>query len=764
MQTAVLGSPDSDRGLSLPTERKEAEAYLSRYRGRKFYCGVLIGGCGWRLMDKLYGDRVCHFAHFPDTKGMAPECERRYLGADSADHLFIHRGLSSGLTELPRFEGRLEAGRCIDLLVRRRQTKSAIKVQFVNLSADEWEQQDDVLRAQFGHVDWMLGPTATRTSRYLLERDGYALRVRCEEGKGGARVVKVGTETSDGDLEWSSLDDCEITAKGVVTPLLRKVRASRRPPAERTTPALPGFPLAVKDIIVRPRESTTKAISGPGIPPNSYAVPADVTVVGIVEVTARIMIPDGVDLVAEAPHQLVEPATIDARVLEGQPRPAWTIFSAGLVQIGEPEERAAGLPSVSVGAAELATKPVEGPVSATTSVVRETADGEEVLRGKLNTLIDALRKAYRDDNQQLFMELLEADAELLSTKAVLGPRFWRESGKIDEYRRRLTAGTASPAEVWWTVRNKALDLDKKIQKAKAENDIRAVRGYIGELREILASAPGALDHKYERRVLDDHEAWLNALPVQELPEPLTSSRSPRPDERTADVAATMEDRRRLRSLVDRLQNAQRVGTVEGAQVLLDEAMRILQQLPDERLSYERNRLHMAVEWLAGSSQELVTDEPSRRMELGNLAEDSLVSSKTRAAGRLAERIRYVLTQVARQQVTITWELLSNFRGYGAPTPSEEADLWIHVLILLDKSTITTQPMLSALITTSGGDVNPRFPQVLTGLGFQVPQTAKAFELAWLREVERTHAFYGKPPCLMPPSLLLRKATRDEQPP
>lgn len=94
VQTAVLGSPDSDRPLSLPIDRKEAEAYLSRFRGQQFYCGVLLGGCGWRLMDKLYGDRACHFAHFPDPKGIAPQCERRYIGADSADHLFIHRGLS----------------------------------------------------------------------------------------------------------------------------------------------------------------------------------------------------------------------------------------------------------------------------------------------------------------------------------------------------------------------------------------------------------------------------------------------------------------------------------------------------------------------------------------------------------------------------------------------------------------------------------------------------------------------------------------------
>ncbi|WP_344054958.1 hypothetical protein [Planotetraspora silvatica] len=388
MQTAVLGSPDSDRPLSLPTERKEAEAYLSRYRGRKFYCGVLIGGCGWRLMDKLYGDRVCHFAHFPDTKGTAPECERRYLGADSADHLFIHRGLSSGLTERPRFEGRLEAGRCMDLLVRRRQTKSAIKVQFVNLSPDEWEQQDDVLRAQFEHVDWMLGPTATRTSKYLLERDGYALRVRCEEGKGAARVVKVGTETSDGDLQWSSLDDCEITAKGVVTPLLRKVRASRRPPAGTTTAALPGFPLAVKDIIVRPQEPLTRPISGPRIPPNSHVATVDVIIGDGEPINARIMVPGRLDLAVGQPYSLVEPASVDAGIWQGQLSPVWTIFSAGLVQ-HQSTEVSTPVPTQVTAPGSLPSAPV-AKADANKSIEQDVRDNCLLLAKRIQTAMGAM--------------------------------------------------------------------------------------------------------------------------------------------------------------------------------------------------------------------------------------------------------------------------------------------------------------------------------------------------------------------------------------
>ncbi|SEN11112.1 hypothetical protein SAMN05660976_06816 [Nonomuraea pusilla] len=113
VQTAVLGRPDSDHPISLPTDRREAVLYLSRYKNKRFFCGVLLGGCGWELMHKLYGDRVCHFAHHPDTKGLAPVCERRHFGADSADHLYIHRGLSSqlgGPARSQRFHGNDDAG------------------------------------------------------------------------------------------------------------------------------------------------------------------------------------------------------------------------------------------------------------------------------------------------------------------------------------------------------------------------------------------------------------------------------------------------------------------------------------------------------------------------------------------------------------------------------------------------------------------------------------------------------------------------------
>ncbi|MEU1880961.1 hypothetical protein ABZ470_26945 [Streptosporangium sp. NPDC020072] len=233
VQTAVLDDPRSEDPLSLPEDHYYAKPYLRQYEGRTFWCGEWLGGCGWRLMGKVYKDRVCHFAHYPDTDGRAPTCERRYVGADSADHLYIHRGLSGAFRDArpQRFQGNMSDGQCTDLTVNEPKGRSLIRVQLANLTPEGWTEADRALRRGVRDVEWMFGPRATRTARDLVDRNGYALRVRCDM-EDGARVVKVGTETRDGDLFWNDLSECEISERGIVTPVLRDVRLK---PHRRTT-------------------------------------------------------------------------------------------------------------------------------------------------------------------------------------------------------------------------------------------------------------------------------------------------------------------------------------------------------------------------------------------------------------------------------------------------------------------------------------------------------------------------------------------------
>ena len=58
IQTAVLGSADSEVPLMLPLEAIELDAFRRRYEHDTFWCGLLLGGCGVQLTTKLYTDRV----------------------------------------------------------------------------------------------------------------------------------------------------------------------------------------------------------------------------------------------------------------------------------------------------------------------------------------------------------------------------------------------------------------------------------------------------------------------------------------------------------------------------------------------------------------------------------------------------------------------------------------------------------------------------------------------------------------------------------
>jgi hypothetical protein len=46
IQTAVLGSAESEEPLLLPLEAIELDAFRRRHAADTFWCGLLLGGCG----------------------------------------------------------------------------------------------------------------------------------------------------------------------------------------------------------------------------------------------------------------------------------------------------------------------------------------------------------------------------------------------------------------------------------------------------------------------------------------------------------------------------------------------------------------------------------------------------------------------------------------------------------------------------------------------------------------------------------------------
>ncbi|MGA5262146.1 hypothetical protein ACPCI0_18075 [Streptomyces griseoincarnatus] len=237
VQTAVIGNSKSDHPVILPMEAPELEVWRRRHPKYTYWCGYELGGCGGRLMDRLYRDKVCHFAHVAG----GPTCGRAATGESSADHLFVKRGLRRLLDKHgQRGEVRTRdlgsgPGGAVDLhlpAARRR-----LRFQLSPLDYRSWRAADLDLGGDVDEVDWFFG-TDGPLAEEVLARDGYTLRFRLET-RGGERRVYIGTRTHDGpSVRWDPLEDCRIEQAGLLAP-----SAGATPPlARRTEPFT--FPLA----------------------------------------------------------------------------------------------------------------------------------------------------------------------------------------------------------------------------------------------------------------------------------------------------------------------------------------------------------------------------------------------------------------------------------------------------------------------------------------------------------------------------------------
>ncbi len=758
VQTAVLGRPDSDLPLSLPTDRKAAVRYLSPYKGKRFFCGVHIGGCGWRLMDKLYGDRVCHFAHYPDPKGLAPKCERRYFGADSADHLYIHRGLTSDLGRRggkQRFQGRLVKGRCTDLLVNPSISRSAIKVQFVHLPPNVWTREDEELRARLGRVDWMFGPEALGTTKYLLDRDGYALRVRCEQ-QGSARVVKIGTQTHDGDLEWSDLKDCDISERGIVTPLLRKlgrVAPRRAAPATR----LPGFPLDVEDIVVYPQEKRTRPIEGRGIPEGSHVATTDVQIGDDERIHARLIVPDRIDLLVHEPHVLLKPASVN--VMKGGTHvvPIWTIFSAGVHPVRPAEQPSASPAQTTPKAAS--TAPAQAPEPPQKRTIDAPGQAKGLTRHKLTSLIQDMRQARKEWDQRRLLQLLEANTELL--KALTQPSHLRERQVVEELRRWATTKEKTYGRIEQEVRERSAALTRHIDQALANDDLERAQREIDALRKTLVRV-SLSNPKFaaEVRSLYERETWLRRAQAERNRIARVRTQETRAE------SIRKKQHSQLGDLLDRLMKAETAGEADAVRRLYGEGRSLLKKLGVHATSDEKRQLSLTAQWLAalpvkstsGDEKSPGTSGVTTSPASDEMTDRTTAVPKKTARGQtslqdlaqgVGDRVAAVLKKAAREQTTVSLQDLAR---------EVDADSWLCTIALVevDEAAESAGPLLSALVTSPDGNVSPEFRVILAGLNYEVPQTDQALHLIWQREVERTHAFYAEPPRAMPASLVPRK--------
>ncbi|MFB6814330.1 hypothetical protein ACFCV8_07265 [Streptomyces sp. NPDC056347] len=222
IQTAVLGSPDSEEPLVLPLEAIELDDFRSHHENDSFWCGLLLGGCGGQLTTKLYTDRVCHFAHHPGPDGQPHICSRQARSVNSADHLYVKSAAAAWLHSRGAqadIDFAQPDGSPLGSVVDIRLAHKKLRVHLDQSVAPEWNNEDEPV----------LGVSVPVDHDTLIKR-WYVHRIRLDS-EGTGRRVRIGTEAFARPTEWFSLGECEMTERGLSTPAVERIVRSRSTPA-----------------------------------------------------------------------------------------------------------------------------------------------------------------------------------------------------------------------------------------------------------------------------------------------------------------------------------------------------------------------------------------------------------------------------------------------------------------------------------------------------------------------------------------------------
>lgn len=261
VQTAVIGNRGSDRAIILPTDADELARWRRRHPDYSYWCGTLLGGCGNELSDRLYRDKVCHFAHHPHTS-----CHRTATGASSADHLFVKGDLTAWASR-QRLAARASLrhlgtgpGDAVDF--RTREVRQHVRFQFRKLAHAQWAVDQQRLSRDSATLDWVFGPGAVHpeTMEELYDEHGYLFRFRCET-QGAARRVRLRVEDSRRSTEWVPLDACVMTPEGLRLPGMaprRRTRSARSEP-QVSTPGVVRGPSSREEQVVAVRAALMTA-------------------------------------------------------------------------------------------------------------------------------------------------------------------------------------------------------------------------------------------------------------------------------------------------------------------------------------------------------------------------------------------------------------------------------------------------------------------------------------------------------------------------
>ncbi|MFB4294863.1 competence protein CoiA family protein [Nonomuraea sp. ATR24] len=344
VQTAVLNGASSYDPILMPLDRTEALRFREHHdrMGNTFWCGTHLGGCGKQLMDRIGQVKIPHFAHHAHRA--AHMCRRVNLGVDSADHLYIHQELSKWLMGLgmkpisaPAIDDDFAlGGDCTALTVTPPRQLPLIAVQLVG-NEHSWYDRDSQLRVGGRVVQWIFG-TKSRASHAALDRDGYALRVRCET-QGSTRRASVAVQLPGRPIEWEDISGWQLTQSGISTAEIERVRRPHTSligtgqVADTNESNIIGFPLDVAELVVTPKASKTGPWQHLGNSQNdSQSLPVKVQMrTGVSIGDAVVVLPCAyAELALGQLYQIMAPASIRANIDPERLTPRWIIDSGGL--------------------------------------------------------------------------------------------------------------------------------------------------------------------------------------------------------------------------------------------------------------------------------------------------------------------------------------------------------------------------------------------------------------------------------------------------
>ncbi|MET9611722.1 hypothetical protein [Kitasatospora indigofera] len=383
VQTGVIGHASSEIPIILPMEAHELQRWRKLHPTYSYWCGTKLGGCGRQLADRLYHDKVCHFAHHPNHDGSPFVCHRTANGEDSADHLFIKQGVERWLrrsqlsgTATLRNLG-TGPGDAVDIHIPK--TRQRFRFQLSGLDYRAWRRADNELSDDADGIDWIFSQDGPIT-REMLGRFGYTLRVRCET-EGAVRRIYVGAERPhQAAIDWTPFEDCTLTPRGLIT---KEPEAPTPAGAIARTRPRPASFVLQGGAVFAPDITTPAPANSPLTDVGHYVVAADVRPPDSRIIRALISIPEGVPHPsAEHVYRFTGTTRIALTEPDGTGDPQWLIQARTFERLNAREAHRTGLwsppPSPPHVSPSLAPPPLSAPAEKVApSLLAPTAPREE---------------------------------------------------------------------------------------------------------------------------------------------------------------------------------------------------------------------------------------------------------------------------------------------------------------------------------------------------------------------------------------------------